>query len=116
MSVFTLAVMSFIPNNQLTEQWHNYFDKSFEIRNTIDGINENLSGAHYLRYLINSGEENGIHDPAYLNTIENFATWLRQQDKIAYVSTLSDISKRLNKTLHEDKPEWYVVKTHGYLC
>jgi predicted RND superfamily exporter protein len=116
MSVFTLAVMSFIPNNQLTEQWHNYFDKTFEIRNTIDGINEKLSGAHYLRYLINSGEENGIHNPEYLNTIENFGNWLRQQDKVAYVSTLSDISKRLNKTLHEDKPEWYRVPDNRQLA
>lgn len=64
---------------------------------------------HYLRYLINSGEENGIHNPDYLNTLDNFSNWLRQQDKVAYVSNLSDISKRLNKTFHEDNPDWYRV-------
>ncbi len=109
MSVFTLVIISFIPNNKLTEQWHDYFDDSFEIRTTIDGINEKLSGVHYLRYLIDSGEENGIHEPDYLNAIENFTLWARQQDKVAYVSSLTDISKRLNKNLHENQESYYRV-------
>lgn len=109
MSVFSIVIISFIPKNELTEQWHHYFDDTFEIRNTIDGINDNLTGVHYLRYLIESGKENGIHEPDYLNKLENFSNWLRQQDKVAYVSSLPDISKRLNKVLHEDKPEWYRI-------
>lgn len=116
MSLFSVVVISFISNNQLTEEWHNYFDESFEIRNTIDGVNEKLTGVHYLRYLIDSGEENGIHEPDYLNTIENFANWLRRQEKVAYVSSLSDISKRLNKTLHEDKQDWYRVPDNRELA
>ncbi len=109
MSAFTLVIINFIPNNVLTEEWHNYFDDSFEIRNTVDGVNQNLSGVHYLRYLIKSGEENGIHEPAYLNTLENFSIWLKQQENVAYVSTLADISKRLNKNLHEDQQSWYRI-------
>ena len=116
MSLFSVAIISFISNNQLTEEWHNYFDESFEIRNTVDGVNEKLTGVHYLRYLIDSREENGIHEPDYLNTIENFANWLRQQDKVAYVSSLSDISKRLNKTLHEDKQDWYRIPDNRELA
>ena len=109
MSFLVIIIASFIPNNQLTEQWHHYFDHSFEIRNTIDGINEKLSGVHYLRYLIDSGEENGIHEPAYLNALENFTNWARQQDKVAYVSSLTDISKRLNKNLHENQESYYRI-------
>lgn len=109
MSIFVLVVVSFIPNNELTERWHNYFDDSFEIRKTIDGVNEKLTGVHYLRYLVDSGKENGIHEPDYLSTIESFSSWLKQQDKVAYVSTLSDISKRLNKNLHEDQQKYYRV-------
>ena len=56
MSIFVIVVSSFISNNVLTEQWHHYFDDTFEIRNTIEGINEKLTGVHYLRYLIDSGE------------------------------------------------------------
>ena len=109
MSVFVIAIASFIPNNTLTEEWHHYFDNSFEIRNTIESVNDNLTGVHYLRYLVDSGEENGIHEPDYLNTLENFTLWARQQDKVAYVSSLTDISKRLNKNLHENKESYYRI-------
>ena len=109
MSIFVLGVISFIPNNELTERWHNYFDDTFEIRKTIDGVNEKLTGVHYLRYLVDSEKENGIHEPDYLKTIERFSIWLKQQNKFAYVSALSDISKRLNKNLHEDQESFYRV-------
>lgn len=109
MTFFVIVIASFIQNNTLTEEWHHYFDESFEIRETIEGINNNLSGVHYLRYLIDSGEENGIHEPDYLNTLENFTNWARQQNMVAYVSSLTDISKRLNKNLHENKESYYRV-------
>ena len=109
MASFTLFIVNFIPNNVLTEEWHNYFDESFEIRNTVDGVNQNLTGVHYLRYLVNSKEENGIHEPAYLNTVENFSNWLRKQDKVAHVTSLTDISKRLNKNLHENQSSYYRI-------
>ena len=109
LSVFSLVIVSFVQNNVLTEEWHNYFDSSFEIRNTVDGVNNKLSGVHYLRYIIKSGKENGIHEPEYLNTIESFSNWLKQQDKVTHVTSLADISKRLNKNLHEDKPSWYRI-------
>ena len=116
LSIFSVVIISFVQNNVLTEEWHNYFDHSFEIRNTIEGVNKNLSGVHYLRYLIKSGEENGIHEPAYLNTIENFSNWVKQQDKVAHVTSLADISKRLNKNLHEDQQSWYRIPDNRELA
>ena len=109
LSAFSLVIVSFVQNNVLTEEWHNYFDSSFEIRNTVDGVNNKLSGVHYLRYIIKSGKENGIHEPEYLKIIENFSNWLKQQEKVAHVTSLADISKRLNKNLHEDQQSWYRI-------
>ena len=116
MPAITVVIASSIPNNELTERWHEYFDESFEIRNTVELINKKLSGVHYLRYVIDSGEENGIHDPRYLNTLEEFSVWLRKQDKVTYVASLADISKRLNKTLHEDKQSWYIIPDNRELA
>ena len=116
LSLFTVFIISFVPNNKLTEEWHHYFDQTFEIRQTVEGINTHLSGVHYLRYLINSGEEQGIHNPEYLNTLENFTNWLRKQEKVAYVTSLADISKRLNKNLHEDKEDWYRIPDNRELA
>ena len=116
LSAFTLVIVSFVQNNVLTEEWHHYFDNSFEIRNTVDGVNNKLSGVHFLRYIIKSGKESGIHEPDYLNTIENFSNWLKQQDKVAHVTSLADISKRLNKNLHNDQQSWYRIPDNRELA
>ena len=69
-----------------------------------------------MRYVIDSKEKEGIHDPDYLNTLNDFSNWLKQQDKVVYVSSLTDISKRLNKTLHEDKQSWYKIPDNRQLA
>ena len=116
MIIFTVVIASYIPNNELTERWHEYFDHSFEIRNTVELVNDKLTGVHYLRYLIESNEEGGIHEPQYLQTLDNFSDWLKQQNKVAYVSSLADISKRLNKTLHEDNHAFYTIPNSRQLA
>jgi len=109
MGLLLVVLISFIGRNELTERWHEYFDESFETRQTIESINEKLTGVHYIRYLIKTGKPGGIHDPAYLDMLEAFANWYRQQPGVAYVTSLVDISKRLNKTLHNDQQDWYRV-------
>ncbi len=104
-----IVLASFITSNELTERWHEYFDESFPLRQTVETINKKLTGVHYIRYVLDSGEKDGIHAPEYLNTVEDFSNWLRNQPGVAYVGSLTNISKRLNRTLHADDPKWYRV-------
>ena len=116
MSVLVVIVSSFITRNELTERWHEYFDTTFEIRRTTEAVNKELTGVHYLRYVIDSKKENGIHDPEYLQTVEDFTNWLRKQNMVAHVTSLTDISKRLNKSLHGDQPDWYRLPDNRQLA
>ena len=109
MGLWVLIAAAFIPNNEMTERWHEYFDETFEQRRTIEAVNQQLTGVHTIRYLMETGEDNGIHEPAYLQTLEEFANWLRQQPGVAHVNSLADMQKRLNKTMHGDDPAWYRI-------
>jgi len=109
MGIWVVIAASFIPNNELTERWHEYFDESFEQRRTIEEINQKLTGVHSIRYLMQTGEDNGIHDPQYLQTLEEFANWFRQQAGVAYVNSVADVQKRLNKNMHGGDPAWYKI-------
>ena len=39
--------------------------------------------------------------------VERLTTWLREQPEVIHVGTLSDIFKRINRSMHGDDPEWY---------
>lgn len=105
--LWSVIAASFIPRNELTERWHEYFDDSFEQRHTIEAIDKRLTGVHSIRYLMDTGEDNGIHDPKYLHTLEAFANWYRQQPGVAFVESIVDVQKRLNKDMHGGDPAWY---------
>ena len=107
MGLWSVVAASFIPRNELTERWHEYFDDTFEQRNTIEQIDQRMTGVHSIRYLLDTGEDNGIHDPEYLQTLEAFADWYRQQPGVAYVESIVDVQKRLNKNMHGGDPAWY---------
>ncbi len=48
-----------------------------------------------------------MSNPEYLQHLDAFANWYRQQPGVKHVNVLTDIMKRLNKSLHGDDPAWY---------
>ena len=48
-------------------------------------------------------------DPDYLNTVEEFAEWYREQKHVAHVNTYTDVLKQLNQRLNSNQEEYYKV-------
>ncbi len=109
MACLIVAVGSQLNKNTITERWHEFFDTSFEVRNTIEATNETLGGLHRIFFVLDSQEDNGINNPDYLQQTDNFAKWLLTQDKVSNVNSITDIIKRLNKNLHANDETWFKI-------
>lgn len=109
MLVLIVAVGVQVNRNIITERWHEFFDETFEVRNTLEATNESLGGLHRIFFVLDSKEEGGINSPAFLQQADDFSKWLATQDKVTSVDSLTDIIKRLNKNLHENDPNWYQI-------
>jgi predicted RND superfamily exporter protein len=107
MGLLILFLISQIPNNQLDDRFVTYFDETNAFRQATDFATDNLTGIYMIEYSLESGENGGISDPTYLQTLEDFAQWYREQPYVMHVNTLTDIMKRLNRNLHADEDEWY---------
>ncbi|WP_293265739.1 MMPL family transporter [Neptunomonas sp.] len=107
MTAVILALIVFLPQNQLNDNFVKYFDTSVPFRQATDFMEENLSGMASIEISINSGEPSGINKPSYLSSLDSFTEWLRSQPETDHVSTLTDIIKRLNKNMHADDPAFY---------
>ena len=107
-SVITVvALTSFIPRIQLNDQFVNYFDDSIEFRRHTDFAMENLSGIYQMQFSLPSGETNGISTPEYLDRLDAFVNYLRQQPEVVHVQAMTDVFNRLNKNMHGDDPAYY---------
>jgi hypothetical protein len=102
-----LSVM--VTRNELNDEFVKYFDESFAFRTDTDFTSENLSGIYTMEYSLDSGEEGGIANPGYLEDVDAFANWSREQPDVQHVFTITDTFKRLNKNMHGDDAEWYAL-------
>ncbi|MDX1695967.1 MAG: efflux RND transporter permease subunit [Ketobacteraceae bacterium] len=85
--------------NEVSERWYLYFGESFEVRQSADAIDENLSGIHSFHYTLNTGEENGIYDPVFWQEVDAFSDWFRSQPGVAHVDSMADIMKSINQNM-----------------
>jgi len=103
------VAISAIPNMALNDQWSTYFAKSLEFRQAIDA-SKPYFGTDQIEFILDPGAPGAVVDPAFLNTVDAFAAWLRtREDAVAHVFALSDIMKRVSRNLNADDPTFYRI-------
>ena len=107
MGFIVIALVVFIPRNELNDEFVKYFDKTIDFRNATEFATTNLTGIYTIDYSLGTGENGAISEPDFLRDVERFANWYLQQPRVLHVNTLTDIMKRLNRNMHGDDPDWY---------
>ncbi|MEE9422359.1 MAG: MMPL family transporter [Gammaproteobacteria bacterium] len=107
--VLMVFLAAAVTRNELNDQFVEYFDQSIEFRRATDFVTDNLTGIYNIDYSLETGDSNGINEPAMLAKIEEFANWYREQPEVIHVNVVTDIVKRLNMNLHGDDKSWYKV-------
>ena len=107
MTAITVVLGALIPLNIVNDRIWEFFDESVAFRVDTDYASEHLTGPYYLEYGLESNSPGGISNPEYLTLLDEYRTWLYQQEEVVHVNILSDIMKRLNKNLHNDNRSFY---------
>jgi len=109
MTGLILLLISALPRNELNDVFVHYFDETIDFRTDSDFTSDNLTGIYNIEYSMEASEEGGINDPEFLQEIEDFANWYRQQPETLHVNVYTDIIKRLNKNMHADDDSYYAI-------
>jgi predicted RND superfamily exporter protein len=104
----TLVLISFVPTLEFNDQWVEYFDERIEFRTDSDKAMGHF-GLYPIEYSVPSTGPGGISEPEYLQNLESFADYLRDQPNVTHVYALSDIMKRLNRNMHGDDAAWHRI-------
>jgi len=107
MGLASLVIISFIPKNELNDDFVKYFSDRIEFRRDADFASQNLSGLYLIDYSLESGESGGVSNPEFQQNIEKFASWYLAQPEVIHVNVVSDTLKRLNKSMHGDDQSKY---------
>lgn len=105
----TILIGVMIKKIEINDRFVQYFDQSISFRPDTEFMMRNLSGIYEIDFSISSKGSEQITDPGYLNKLEDFSNWLKVQPQVDHVFSVSDIFKRLNKNMHQDKESMYTI-------
>jgi predicted RND superfamily exporter protein len=97
------------PLNEANDTFVHFFGKGVQFREDTDFVADHLTGMYAIEFSLQAGEPDGIADPAYLKKLERFEHWWREgpyAGKVLYVGSITDVFRKLNKSMHGDDPAW----------
>ena len=116
LSIVVIIGAMMASKNILNDNWIRYFSENIPVRVATDVLEHRLSGSDYVEYSLPANEPGAIAEPEYLELLEKFAQWLREQPEVVHVYTVSDIFKRLNKNMHDDDDTNYRIPENRELA
>ncbi len=106
-TIIIIGLASFIPRNELNDDFVKYFDESVPFRQSTDFMKDHLSGMTTIEISFDSKVSSGINSPEFIKFVDDFVLWLRDQPETDNVNSITDTLKRLNRNMHGDDPAWY---------
>mgnify|MGYP006090695635 CR=1 FL=1 len=104
-----VVFITFVPRNEINDEFVKYFDKSMDFRQATDYASEHLVSTYTIEYslgLKNAGD-GSIAEPLFLAKLDEFVRYLEGFDEVRHIFTLTDTMKRLNQNMHGDDINWY---------
>jgi predicted RND superfamily exporter protein len=118
-SLASLAVMAVIvipiQNNVIDDRLLTYFDKEVPIRSNTDYVMENFSWFYGAFMPVSAEEGSSITSPDYLNALDGFLNWSREQPEVMAAGGFSDVIKQLNQNMNADDPAFYSIPDNQQL-
>jgi predicted RND superfamily exporter protein len=109
MTALIVFMTSQLPALRFDDKFVDYFDSRIDFRTASDFAADNLSGIYQINYSMTSADSGGVQDPEYLNDLEAFANWYREQPEVVHVASFTDVIKRVNRSMHQDDESYYRI-------
>ena len=112
MSIVAVSLV-FATQMRLSHNPVKWFPANDPFRLTTELLNDKLGGGMFVEVLIDTGKENGLHDPEVLrrmDQVHDYAAHLKQGDLyIGKTISMVDIVKEIHQALHNNDPAFYAI-------
>jgi len=118
-SIITSALVVIVVSLVLASQMqfsHNplhWFKKDNIVRINTQTIDKELRGSISIEIVLDTGKENGVYNPKFLNTLEKVTkeiyTYKGENYFIGKIVSINDVLKEIHMALNENRKEFYVI-------
>jgi len=100
--VALVGVMKLDVNASLVEQ----FKPDDPLRQADQVLNKNFSGTTSLDVMIDTGRENGLLEPVFLQHLVDLQQEIEKDEMVGDTSSIAEFLQTMNQALHADDPAW----------
>ncbi len=94
---------------EFNEQWHQYYDESYDVRQALDTQDEKLYGVNFISYSVESGQVDGIYNVSFQQQLDELVNWIAGLDKVGYVDAIPAQIKELNQKLQANDLQMFKI-------
>ena len=105
--LFSGVMLYLAPQNIMNDKFTENIKLPNAFRSDNKEIDTYFGGLYTIEYIVHAKDVGGIAEPEYLQKLEAFAQWLRDQPEVRNVQAYTDLVKRLNRNMHGDDPAFY---------
>lgn len=120
--VILILSAGFLTRLRYVDHMLNYFSDHMTVKQDMIRIDKALGGIISFEAVIDTGRENGLHDPAMLGRIDTAAERVKAESAgmgpsyaITKVYSITDVVREINQALHNDDPAFYTIPGDGDL-
>ncbi len=114
-SAIVVIIVSFVLGSQMQFS-HNplhWFKKDNTVRINTEVIDKEMRGSISIEVVLDTGKENGVYNPRFLNSIEKVTqeiyTYKGENYFIGKIVSINDVLKEIHMALNENQKEYYVI-------
>ncbi|MBW2508650.1 MAG: MMPL family transporter [Deltaproteobacteria bacterium] len=85
------------------------FSEDIPVRRTTQFVDDNMSGNYSIVYVFDSGEPDGIKNPAVLREIERVQREAEKHPLVNKTYSIVDMMKDINQSFHNGDPAYYTI-------
>lgn len=100
----TAALIWQIPGLRINETFYKDFGERVPVRADTQFAIDRLSGACDVLWMLDTGEQGGVHDPKFMAAADGFVGWLGEQKDVAHVTAATRLLRRLDAAVVGEKP------------
>lgn len=94
---------------KFNEQWHQYYDESFAVRQALDLQNDKLNGVNFIQYRIAAQDGGSLYRTEPMQQLQQLAEHLQTFAEVGFVDSLHQPLLTLNQALHGGDKEYYRI-------
>lgn len=108
-SALAIVCILLLPLNETDFDRLDYIASDSDLKLYSDLVNEHMNRGPAITYGINSYSEEGAIDPQFLSQVDEFSSWLTEQEDVESIISVTEVLKTINQIVNDNDESYFLL-------